>query len=223
MGIFSKLFGETAPVFDERIWLTDAAKVADLVQRVRGSSETGSYPLVVHHFEDTGASVESALKRADVSCRRFTDFAAVRTANVSSWRAGAQAMILDATLLPWEVRNGETHKSPGSDAPRADVHLVEHYPLPTGDAHVLNLLPALGLTGALTCYTSLDEPWLHHFGGARLREVITRLGLDESERLEHTMITKALHKAQDRISKQTPQEIPCATCGDWVRRNLDPR
>lgn len=220
MSFFSKLFGKREPTFDERIWPTDAAKLADVVRGVRASAESGVFPLVVHHFEDTGASIEKALEGAKIRCRRVTDFDVVRAGNLGSWRTAGQAMILASSILPWEVRSGEPEPPNAPDALAAHLHLCEHHPTRSGDVHVLSLHRALGLASTPTCYTSLDEPWLHHFGTGRLQEVIVQLGLEETERLQHSMITKAVHKAQDRIARQITQEVPAATCAEWVRRNL---
>ena len=65
MGWLGKFFGST-PGFEERVWMTSARKLEDIVSRVHGSVAAGAQPIVIAHFRATGRLLEEALKKAGI-------------------------------------------------------------------------------------------------------------------------------------------------------------
>jgi len=220
MSLFGALFGNRGPVFDDRIWLTEEAKTVDLTKQVEVERGSDMFPLIIHHFDDTGSYMEAALQKAGVLCCRVTNFSVIQAGDVSSWKKTGDAVIVNSNIVPSAVQRGEATRTKISGAKKVHVHLCEHHPALLRDTHVLNLDKFLPLDMHFTCYTGLDEPWFKGMGMDQIKEIMIRLGLDESVPLQHDMITRALLNAQKKMARRVRQEIPCVSCEEWVQRNL---
>ncbi|HNP22958.1 MAG TPA: hypothetical protein PKM63_03535 [Panacibacter sp.] len=97
-----------------------------------------------------------------------------------------------------------------------NIIFVEHYPLPKKET---DLFVSLTLAAAHV-YSSLDEPLFMHFGGEKMIELLSKLGMKEDEPLENTMITKALHNAQEKIAAKVTLEQSATAQAEWFRKNL---
>lgn len=69
-------------------------------------------------------------------------------------------------------------------------------------------------------YSSLDEPLFMHFGGEKIIGLLNKLGMKEDEPLENTLITKALHNAQEKIAAKVNLEQGALSQAEWFRKNL---
>jgi preprotein translocase subunit SecA len=56
-----------------------------------------------------------------------------------------------------------------------------------------------GDPGSSRFYLSLEDDLLRIFGGERLQKIMTKLGMEEGEPIEHGMVTKAIETAQKRV------------------------
>ena len=73
MGLLATLFGNKKPEFTDRIWLTTASKMTDLVSQVRNAQERGVNAVVVTHFQATHRFVLEALDKAGVRVHAVTN------------------------------------------------------------------------------------------------------------------------------------------------------
>ena len=96
------------------------------------------------------------------------------------------------------------------------IIFAEHFPLP---AREKEFMERYQLTKAET-WTSLDEPLMLLFGGEKIAGMMKNLGMDENSPLEHTMITKSIHNAQDKISKKATTELSADSAAEWLKNNL---
>ena len=93
---------------------------------------------------------------------------------------------------------------------------IEHYPLSQKEQ---DLFYSLGLKN-VTIFSSLDEPFFQHFGGARIIDVVKKAGMQENESLENGMITKAFRNAQDKLHKKILLEQSARSQQDWLNKNI---
>ncbi len=96
------------------------------------------------------------------------------------------------------------------------VMFAEHYPLASIEQEIfrkLNLkeVPVL---------SSLDEPFFGKFGGERTIELMKKIGMKDDEVLGHPMITKSIHRAQEKIASNVKAEIKCTSQQQWLEINL---
>lgn len=98
-----------------------------------------------------------------------------------------------------------------------DKHIIfiEHYPLLQKENE---LCTSLGLK-EVHVYSSLDEPFFMHFGGEKMIELLSKLGMNEDEPLENALITKALHNAQEKIAAKVLLEQSALSQAEWFKKN----
>jgi hypothetical protein len=94
------------------------------------------------------------------------------------------------------------------------VVFAEHYPLAEKEQH---LFSALGLEEApVLC--ALDEPFFEKFGGENLIGVMKNLGMKEDEIIGHSMVSKSIRNAQDKIAKHVRMDHPAHSQREWMQR-----
>lgn len=94
------------------------------------------------------------------------------------------------------------------------IYFVEHYPLHLREEQ---LFEKLGLKEVVVL-TSLDEPFFQAFGGENIRMLMEKLGMEPGECIEHTMVSKAIRNAQDKISKQVLVDTESHSQEQWMKR-----
>lgn len=95
---------------------------------------------------------------------------------------------------------------------------AEHYPLRKKETE---LYQQLGLEKAIV-YSSLREPLFQQFGGDKIVQVMKQMGMKEDELIEHSMISSAIKKAQEKIEARTGIEQTARSQKDWIEKNYTP-
>lgn len=72
----------------------------------------------------------------------------------------------------------------------------------------------------LTCFTSLDAPIMQLFGGERLKNIMSQLGLKEAEPIEHALVSKSIEKAMEKCEEnlKSHQDIRSSP-EEWLTAN----
>ncbi len=69
-------------------------------------------------------------------------------------------------------------------------------------------------------YSSLDEPAFKMFGGERLTGLLDTLGMKEDEAIEHSMVTKAMQRAREKVEAMVKVEQPATSEPEWFSKNV---
>lgn len=186
------------PTFVDRVWVDDAARLAALLVRIR----THEPLLLVAFFPTTIRHIEAALSAAGVAF-------APAGVGLQSWPPSAQVKVILASRL------GDLTSIPGD----ADVWVYAGHPHPEPNRALLKALSVVTARQAV-CLAALDDPLFQHYGGARLAELMTRMGLPPGEALSHPMITKSLAAAQEKVGKQAPFPRNADSEREWLAINL---
>ena len=93
--------------------------------------------------------------------------------------------------------------------------------------HSAAAVPVLLVRDALTAqravvYSSLREPLFNQFGGERIIQVMVQLGMKDNELIEHSMISSAIRKAQDKIEQKTALDHLARSQEEWIEKNYKP-
>lgn len=221
MGIFEKMFGKKKPRFSERIWLTTQGKVNDLLGHLQSNAQQGRNSVVVTHFQDTNQSMLEILAKEGVDYQVIKNLSQFPCGMPDVFNKKGQILVLMSEAIPAFVAKASNSQPKNATLLPVSVHMVEHYPLLERDQRVLDLDMVWPVRLEFTSYTSLDEPWLSAFGIDRVRTIISKLGIDEDEALEHPMLIRSIQTAQKRLARQVQREQVCASCREWVLKNLD--
>lgn len=93
---------------------------------------------------------------------------------------------------------------------------AEHYPLAQKEQELfakLNIAEATILSG-------LDEPFFQLFGSDKIVELLSKLGMNEDEAIEHPMITASIINAQKKLAKQILIDYTARSQKDWMEKNV---
>jgi hypothetical protein len=82
-----------------------------------------------------------------------------------------------------------------------DVLLIENHPLQSFNQQLIEGAKEIEMK-ELIIYSSLDEPVMSIFGGDRIKNLLAQMGIRPDEPIEHTMISKSIEKAQERIEEK---------------------
>lgn len=95
---------------------------------------------------------------------------------------------------------------------------AEHYPLHSKEQEAYQ---SMHLEKAVV-YSSLREPLFSQFGGEKIIKVMEQLGMKETELIEHSMISSAIRKAQEKIEQKTPLDHLARSQEEWIEKNYKP-
>jgi hypothetical protein len=96
------------------------------------------------------------------------------------------------------------------------VVFVEHYPVHQKEMDLVENWPQ----DKFTVYNSLDEPLFKHFGSEKMLPVMKMLGMKEDEAIEHSMVTKSIVRAQEKIASKVNFEQSANSQQEWLLKNL---
>ncbi len=112
------------------------------------------------------------------------------------------------------IRNIRQLVSPQVEYKR--VMVLEHYPLYSREEQLWQYWKPTGIY----ILNSLDEPLFNYFGGENAATLMGKMGLKETEAIEHPMVSSALKNAQQKLEKQVLNEHIASSQEEWFRRNI---
>lgn len=224
MGLFEFIFrGGRQSTFEERVWLTAARRMDDVVAHVRAQRAQENFPVVVTHFKATREAVVAALSKAAVKTIVLSPPDIFPSDIRAEWRREGLALVMASDLIPFDKSGSRRPRAKDPTQPPVTVHLAEHYPTPSRDDRVLSLDGQWAMPVKFMCYTSLEDPLMLHAGAERVREIVKRLGMDENTPLSHHFLNQSIRMAQRALAKQVKNEQHCDSQDDWFKRNARKR
>jgi hypothetical protein len=95
------------------------------------------------------------------------------------------------------------------------VLFIEHYPLAGKERQVFASMAGTNIT----VYSSLDEAFFKYFGGDNISALLGKLGLEENEAISHTMITRSIANAQQKLATKVTIDQSAHSIEEWMRKN----
>ena len=178
----------------DKIWLTTAAKFAGIATEVdeRSTADTVCL-LLVAHFQDTLDLLEPVAAKSN----RIPTKAVLAT-QLTTDLAGSLQLAESATI---------------------DLIVAERFPLPDGDAQLLEAASALPCQSRLVHHLSLDDPLMEIFAGDWVKHILGKLGMQDDECIESNMVSRRIRGAQDTLAKAVPAPQPATTTREWYELN----
>lgn len=112
-----------------------------------------------------------------------------------------------------EIRNA--HYLSASAVENKTVIFLEHHPLFSKEENLLKDWKAK----QVYVLNSMDDSLFEHVGGQNIADLMRKLGMQEDESIENTMISKSIRKLQDKIEKAITVENPAQSVEEWFARN----
>jgi hypothetical protein len=92
------------------------------------------------------------------------------------------------------------------------IILGEHYPLLEKENDFFQKLKL----AEVEIWSALDEPLFKHFGSDKIIQMMKQLGMNETDVIENSMVSSAIRKAQEKISKQHTLDHTSYSQKDWL-------
>jgi hypothetical protein len=93
---------------------------------------------------------------------------------------------------------------------------IEHYPLAEKERTVFLSLQ----DNSVAIYSSLDEAFFQLFGGDKISALLSKMGLDENEAISHSMVTRSIYHAQEKLARKVTLDHSAYSMQEWVRKNV---
>ena len=198
MGIFDWLKKPKTNVdlLDDVIWLTKQAKFTGISASIGRCLAEPARPfavLLVAHFRDCLEQLQAIVQQGG-----FENVIAATADNLT----GRSAPRLGS-----------------EDSQTINIIIAERHPLQSHDAAVTEFAQSLPCRCRLVHHVSLEDPMMRMFAGEWVRNLLQRLGMNESEAIESRMVTRRIQAAAQKIESQAVSDLPADSAEEWLERN----
>ena len=101
------------------------------------------------------------------------------------------------------------------------IYCLDHYPLASVFQKFIAGIEEVKDLPQLVIYGGLDEPILQKFGGEKIQQLMIKMGITESEMIEHEMISSAIANAQKKIEEKVITEANSNSSVEWFKLNYN--
>jgi preprotein translocase subunit SecA len=208
-----------AAIIDDKVWWNLERKLAGILDETAASVAEGRNVLLLAHFENTLTELGAALRARQIEHERFATSDSARLCGVNPngrgkvWIGPVPAFPPSKTLAIRETTDRTSPRIP------VEVIVAEHHPLRSRDEQVWRAADTLSCKAQVTFHISLDDPLLVHFGVSSIQHLFKQLGMSEETFLSNSLITNAIRRAQEKIEKETPKDLPAHSIADWFKYN----
>ncbi len=198
---------------EDKVYLNEKSKYAAIKEELKQKLKTPPPLIVIYFFDETKNKIINMLEEQQIKYRLENEFAGdIQISN------DAEIIVIKAKTLNkvYTIKQNQNK----TEKQAIDFLFVEHYPIFSKEETVLNKIDLLTNYSALIMfYISLDEPLLRIFGSERITMMMQKLGLTESECIEHSFVTKSIINAQKKIEKKIINETETISQEDWFKKH----
>jgi hypothetical protein len=203
---------------DDRVWATRAGKFEGVCDEVMHMTQTGTPVLLIAHFADTMEDAKKAMDERDIPYNLIPDRWAMARLDLHNLKAGDVIAFLSDLVVSRSSSNKRSGRQMTKDT-KIHITVVEHYPIPDGDAAVLSFVEKLPPEVTVRFHASLDEPLLVAFGADRTFALLERLGWDKTGCVSNPAITRAIASGQARIKRVAASDEKVNSQREWFYYN----
>jgi hypothetical protein len=101
----------------------------------------------------------------------------------------------------------------------SSIVFVEHYPLHAQEKAFLEKCSQ----NSIIVFSAMDEPLFKYFGSDNMLPLVKLLGMKETEAIEHSYVTQAITRGQEKIAAQVMVDLSATSQAEWMSKHLPPR
>lgn len=203
MSLFSFLKSEK-PAYTDRVWRTSDKALRGMITDAMLAITRKQIPVVLCFFDDEFVQITKFLTEKGVPAIALQDYRTERQEGVV-WYCSA--------FTASQFLSGLTNQA-------VSILFFGHYPLPKRENEILQKIKTNNPSASVVFYSSLDEAAFKMFGGERLTGLLDTLGMKEEEAIEHSMVTKAMLRAREKVETMVRNEQPATTETEWFSKNV---
>ncbi len=198
MGVFDFLFGNkretTVQVFDDRIWLSQNAKIGGINQQIRQHTDSAVIVLVAH-FEETLQQVRSI-------------------------NAGHNTDTPVSLILAEDLTSNFASKLNTEQTSTVNLIVTERHPLKSADDAIMAFAEGLPCRCNVTYHLSLEDPLIKRFIGGFVEKMLENLGMKEDEPIESQLVSRRIKAAQKKNEQQAFGNSRAFSAAEWLELNM---
>lgn len=189
--------GSTVEVLNDRIGMSQKAKLAAVRKELRERADSGSAAvLLVAHFPDTLERLNPIA--ADFQSR--VPVKAVLTRNLSADIAASLHLDESATI---------------------DLIVAERHPLLSVDEKLTRFAEGLPCRARVVHHLAFDDPLFKLYAWEWMESVLERLGMTEDETIESGIISRHIKRVQQKIESQAfGNNRDASSAAQWLEKNV---
>ena len=223
MGLFSRLFGTgrraSFSAEADQVFLTTGAKWRALAKAVRTRRGDGEQVLILAHFPATLRQARERLADADLETEIIDRPLAGGDVPELLQRSAAS----DAVLVPVPALTIDDHAATPAtaDSMRIAILSLEVHPADEVEQDVLRFASTIPCRTRLFPFVSLEDPLLAQFAGPAVQDILRKLGMQEDEVIQSSMVSRRVRTAQSRMSDRIKSWEPADSAEEWIAKNVD--
>ena len=203
----------------DRVWSTTDQKMEDILRNIAISKSNGRVAICIYHFLDAEKHLSKYFSNRNIIFHKLRALSELDSVTPEKWLQTTDAVIFNSDLISQADIGGKRGFISNTKI-KFELHIIEHYPIPTRDEKVLSYAASRSDISGLTSYVALTEPWISKIMGARVIELLDKMGLNENEVIEHPLVSSSLRKAQIEIAKRMRRDFPYDSVEEWLKGNL---
>jgi preprotein translocase subunit SecA len=215
MGFWTWLTGKKSSVTaTDRIWLTRAAKWRGLCRELFEHLSNAQPSILLAHFPATLTEIRQELNRQGVPHHSVDHPISAKEINRLA-DPGAEGLVRLGLVK-------QLHPDPFPDqhAEREgliQILVAERHFLRECDEAIITFAEGLGKRCHVTYHCSLEDPLMKVFAGEWIKEVLQRLGADESLPVKNRMVARRVRAAQGKLAAQAGQRWHVDSAEEWLK------
>lgn len=206
-GLFKKAPAEIPHI--DKVWKQHTYMLKGMFMMAMNRLQAGQSSLIISFFPDDAEHVQAFMRQHDLP---FTVLA-------PEWQAWQHPAIFIAHASTLQDASMQQHLRHQTTAFAGKVFFPSHHPITKTEQQVLALLSQSGFKQFEFCL-SFDEPLMKMFGANNILPLLEKLGLEDTECIEHALVTRSIQTAREKVAAQVSYEKPARSLAEWFSVNV---
>ncbi|MDX1902821.1 MAG: hypothetical protein SFU27_01580 [Thermonemataceae bacterium] len=203
-------FGKKTPQIltktEDSVWISTNARFTGLLQEAQIQSKLKN-TWVIYFFERTQHQLKEVFKLAQEPY--------IFVESKEQAQKNKQILVFSADKFQ------EIYETLKIIFAKEDIFIIfaEHYPLNVVEENIAIKTAEITLKAKISAHTDFESMLLKKFGGARLLELLKKIGIKESESISHPLVSKSIKEAKKKLSEKVKNEQKGVSEEDWFLKN----
>jgi len=197
----------------DKIWRSREAKYSGILNDVKVPNDF----LIVAHFRETFENLKALLRQSGQAFSEINSSSALENL-FFSYSTPAVYVTLSETIESFQFYENPAYEEQLKNK-KVLILVSEHYPIPTKDRTLMDVMNKLPFETRLRFYESLDAPMLKPFGSDQIGSLLDKLSIDPNECISHSFVDKAIESAQQKLAQRVSGDLPADSATLWMQMN----
>lgn len=215
MGFWDWLTGKSKRVeVVDTIWMNQEAKFQGLRRQIQNQLGDTPIILVVGHFSATLDRLKEDFAQDNVNQR-------IRLTPADILDGATHENVTKITLVQADALIPDEFPNPSADeATCLPIVVAERHLLRSHDDAIVNFANSLGRRCRLVFHVSLKDPLMQAFAGEWVGQMLSSLGMKESDSIQNAMVSRRIQAAQAVFAKRITEARNADSAEEWLQLNL---